>query len=358
MNFMRKFIQISMLSLALCPLHADLSWNRQEGWHGEAGSGVKIEPDDPARELMNKARLDQEENRLQSALATYKDVCKNHRNSAFAPEAYYQIGRIRKQRHQYKQAFTAFNAIIIKYPQYQGFNNVVREQFDLATALKSGSRPYYFGIIPGFRDRIAAVEYYENIIRHAPYSDLAPLALINIAELAIKGGKTADAIDALDRLIDGYPDSEYAPSAYLKIAEIYTNLVRGVKNDQGATLEAVHYYEDFLALYPNHGCVKDAERRLDEVRSRLAMSKIDMGDFYFQSRNNGKAAVIMYKEAINTYPNSKEAALASEKIDHVRAGNLPKKTPVDFLFGRYKRPADELCSDIGNGSVQKVTPKQ
>ncbi|MDR3273769.1 MAG: outer membrane protein assembly factor BamD [Puniceicoccales bacterium] len=343
---MRKFASIFALVFVTCALRAELLWNRQDGWHSESNDTVKIEPSDLAAcEMMNKARLEQEDGRSQTALKIYNDVCKQHGGSVFAPEAYYQIGKIRMQKRQYKHAFKAFDTIITKYPRYFGFNKVVREQFELATLLKGGSRPYYFGVIPGFKDYVSAVEFYESIIEHAPYNELAPLALVNLAELALKEKKPAEAIDALDRLIDGYPDSEYTPNAYLKIAGIYADLVKSVKNDQGATLEAMHYYEDFLILYPTHERVEEAKHKLDEMKTQFAMSKIDMGDFYFQSRNNPKAAIIMYKEAVNSYPDSEPAALASEKISYIKAGNLPKKTPVDFMFGRYKRPAEELFTE-------------
>ncbi|MDR2720692.1 MAG: outer membrane protein assembly factor BamD [Puniceicoccales bacterium] len=358
---MRKFIAIFALVAAVYNLRAELLWNRHEGWHSSPSDTIRLESGDfAAREIMNKARLEQEEGRNQTALKLYGDVCKKYRDSVFAPEAYYQMGKIRRQKRQYKHAFKAFDAIITKYPQYPGFNRVVREQFDLATLLKGGSRPYYFGVIPGFKDYASAIEFCESIIKHAPYNDLAPLALVNISELALKEKKSAEAIDALDRLIDGYPDSEYAPYAYLKIASICAGLVKSVKNDQGATQEAVHYYEDFLILYPTHELAEEARCGLDKMKTKLAMSKIDVGDFYFQSHNNPKAAVIMYEEAISVYPNSKSAALAKEKIDCVRAGNLPKKTPVDFLFGRCKRPSEKLAaeiteSDINSPLVETIT---
>ncbi|MDR1256076.1 MAG: outer membrane protein assembly factor BamD [Puniceicoccales bacterium] len=356
-DVMRKFTLIFVLAFAGYALHGELLWNRQEGWHSGPNDAAKLESGDfAAREIMNQAGLEQEEGRAQNALKIYDDVCKQYANSIFAPEAYYQIGKIRKQKHQYKHAFKAFDAIITKYPQYPGFNKVVREQFDLATLLKGGSRPYYFGVIPGFRDYVSAIEFYENIIKHAPYDDLAPLALVNISELALKEKKPVEAIDALDRLIDGYPDSEYSPYAYLKIAKIYSSMVKSVKNDQGATQEAMHYYEDFLILYPTHDLAGEARRGLDDMKTQLAMSKVNVGDFYFQSRNNPEAAVIMYGEAIKCYPESKAAALANEKINYIKEGNLPRKTPVDFMFGRYKRPSEKLLAEDVEGDATGTVP--
>lgn len=339
---MRKIFSILALCGTVCSLHGELIWDRKGGWTTEPGDGLVIQSSDfAALELMNDARSEQEDGKFSSALAKYKTLCKQYKDSIFAPEAYYQTGKIREQKHQYRAAFRAFNTIIEKYPQYPGFMKVLHEQFELASLLKSGSRPYYFGVIPGFRDQKAAIEYYENIVRTAPYSELAPLALINISELALRDKKPANAIDALERLIDAYPDSEYTPGAYLKIARIYSDLVKSTKHDQGATQEAVHHYEDFLILYPTNENVPEAEAELDKAKTKLARSKMDIAKFFFQSRNNPKAAIIMYKEAITCFPNSPIAEEAMKEIEFIKNGGRPKRTPVDFLFGRYKRPKDE-----------------
>lgn len=345
-DIMRKTISLITICCAVCSLHAELVWDPNNGWRTEPGDGLVIKSEDfPSLELMNEARSAQEDGKFSTAIAKYSKVCKEHRDSVFAPEAYYQTGKIREQKRQYKAAFKAFESVIDKYPQYPGFTKVLHEQFDLASLVKGGARPYYFGLIPGFKDRNSAIDYYRNVVRTAPYSDLAPLALLNISELFLRDRKPADAIDTLESLIDGYPDSEYTPGAYLKVAKIYSGLSKSTKHDQGAIKEAVHYYEDFLILYPTDERVAEVESKLDEMKTRLAQSKIDIGDFYFNSRNNPIAAVIMYKTAITCYPDSAIAQVAQDKIQYIKDGGKPKRTPVDFLFGRYKRPSEEQWVD-------------
>ena len=55
-------------------------------------------------------------------------------------------------------------------------------------------------------------------------------------------GKDADAKDALDRLISGYPQSLLAPDASLRLAQAYAADVQGPSYDQGATKQAITYY--------------------------------------------------------------------------------------------------------------------
>jgi outer membrane protein assembly factor BamD len=232
-----------------------------------------------------------------------------------------------------------------QYPDYPHFNDVLHEEFEIARLLKGGERPKYFGVIPGFRSYQSAIEFYKKVIDDAPYSDIAPLALMHIGEFAASKGKSVDAIAAFEKLIDEYPYSEYAPEAYCRLGDVYAGMIKSPLYDQGTTKLAMEAYGDFLTLYPNHDRVPEIRTAYEAMKVRLAESKLATGDFYFNARNNRKAAIIMYRKAEKALPDSDVSRTARERIDHIRAGNLPKKTPVDFLFGRYVRPTEEQLSD-------------
>src|SRR5262249_12587718 len=157
--------------------------------------------------------------------------------------------------------------------------------FKIASQLQAGSRPYYWGIVPGFKDYNCSMKFFESIVSNAPYSRYAPYALMNMGILAEECDKEADAIDAFDRLISEYPDSSVAPEAYLELSRIYMCLAQGPNYDQGTTIAAINHYDDFLFLYPNNPCVKEAEEGLACARDSQAQSKLIMGDFYYQTRN-------------------------------------------------------------------------
>jgi outer membrane protein assembly factor BamD len=334
-------------------LRADLLWTKEAGWHPTPDVAVKFNSEPPkALEAMNNARLAQEEGIASAAIKEYGQVCKNFPKTMFASEAYYQIGRIKMEKCQFNDAFKAFNTIIKQYPEYPHFNDVLHAEFEIARLLKSGERPKYFGVIPGFRDYQAAVNFYEKVIQDAPYSDIAPLALMHIGEFAAGKNKMMDAISAFGRLIDEYPYSEYAPEAYYRLGEIYSTMVKSPLYDQGATKLALNYYEDFLTLYPSHELADKAREGCEAMKIKLAKSKMLVGDFYFNARNNRRAAIMMYRETENFLPDSEIAAEVNRKIQHIKAGNLPHRTPVDFLFGRYKRPTDEDDSEVGDNNTE------
>jgi outer membrane protein assembly factor BamD len=329
---------------------AGLTWTQESGWQPTRDSAAQFEKE-PADALrtMNDARLAQKDGQLKSALSKYAHVCKKFPASIFAPEAYFQTGKIKLESRQFNDAFKAFNTIVKDYPRYERFNDVLHEEFEIARLIKSGERPKYFGVIPGFKNYDSAIKFYKKIVSDAPFSDIAPLALVHIGELAINRNKLPDAIAALDQLVDEYPYSEYTPDAYLKLGKIYASMIKSPLYDQGATKLAMDYYEDFLTLYPNHDRASEARAALDAMRTRLAESKLLMGDFYFNARNNAKAAVMMYRRAAKSLPGSEVANLAEQRVSYIRDGNLPKKTPVDFLFGRYVRPdAEKIVADASS----------
>jgi tetratricopeptide (TPR) repeat protein len=149
------------------------------------------------------------------------------------------------------------------------------------------------------------------------------------------------AIDALDRIIDLYPDSVEVPGAYLKIAEIYKNLVKGEAYNQGGAMIARRYCLEFIRLFPQHPEINSVEETIRELDELIVKSKTLIGDFYFDVRFNGKAAEVFYNAAINFAPYTVGAGLAQKKIEAIKGGKKPKPTPIDFLFPPYRPQSND-----------------
>ena len=198
-----------------------------------------------------------------------------------------------------------------------------------------------FGLLPGFAQRDKAIEYFETILANAPYSDYAPLSLMNVARGHQKQGNIADAVDALDRMINNYSQTLLAPDAYLKLAQTHASLVDGPYYDQGATKESITYFTDFMLLFPSDANIAGAEKGLDGMKTMLAESKIRMADFYFYKRSNFRAARVFYNEAITAYPESAIALKAKARLVEVEAKAAgqpaPKATPGEAPAPKKKR---------------------
>lgn len=258
-----------------------------------------------------------------SANRTFKKIIKSFPNAKATGEARYLRGQILMSRGRWSKAFDNYQQLLIRHPNYENFDLVIGAQFECATALMEGARGRILWVIPGFRQYDKAIRQFEQIVRNAPYGDYAPLALMNIALVAEQEEDPEIAIDALDRLINYYPQSMLAPDAYYNMAQTYSNLVKGEDYDQGSTRQAISYYEDLLILFPESQHLGKVEAALESMENLLASSRLNLGDFYYTYRANNTAALIFYNETITIAPESEAAAEARLRIADIEAGVRP-----------------------------------
>jgi len=302
-------------------LAADLTWTPQTGWKTEGGllTGLNASDAQSALELMNKARAHEEAGEDFEAIAAYEQVAKRYANSIYSPEALFRSANLQLENRRFDKAFTNFQNVLSRYPNTTRFDQIIGQQYSIAAANMNGMRGAFLWIFPGFTNREKAIGQFEIILFNAPYSDYAPLALMNIAAGHQRLDNTDDALYALDRLINNYSRSILTPDAYIQIAHSYSALVDGPEYDQGATQQAITYYQDFMILYPNDLHIADAEKGLSTMKETMAMSRVKIADFYFRKRNNFKAAKVFYNEAITIYPDSGIAKLARQRLTEVDA---------------------------------------
>jgi outer membrane protein assembly factor BamD len=318
-----------IMCVATGALRADLVWNAKNGWSADGGilAPYFASPEGrSAKDIMDRSRHAEESGNPGRALSGYKQVIKKFSSSVFAPEALYRSAGIYENRRQYAKAFKNLQRIVTEHPNYPRFKEVLGAQYRIATALADGKRPRYFGIIPGFKQRDKGVEDYETLISNAPYSEYAPLALMNTARLQREFGESDQAIDALDRMINNYPENFLTSDAYLKLAASHAEITQGPPYDQASTQQALTYYQDYLILYPGEADATAATKGFNDARTMLAESKMTMGDFYFLKRDNRKAARVFYNEAITIHPDSPVAERARKllaRIDAIDAGTAP-----------------------------------
>jgi outer membrane protein assembly factor BamD len=302
-------------------------------------------------DLVSQAKGAEKQNNLKLALTLYKKICKDYKTSEMASSAYYTRGLLYEKNHQFTSAIRMFTKIVKRYPESVWFMPAIEYYFRIARKLQRGVRPRYFGTIPGLRDYDSAVKNYELILQYAPYCRYAPEALVEIANLHIRAKHYDLAIATLDKLIDTYSNSVKVPYAYLEIGEIYSSLVKGADYNQGGAVMALRYYDEFCSSFPNHKEVLSVMNRMKDLREKIAQSKITLGDFYFNTRYNKKAAKILYRSAIEYVSYLLSAEVAKKKIEAIDSGAKPKPTPVDFLFPPYKLQSNDDNDEFVHAAI-------
>ncbi len=310
-------------------LRADLVWDARNGWRADGGvlsAYFASTEGRSAKEIMDKARNAEESGSTGTALSAYKRVYKKFGSSVFAAEALFRSAHLYEQRRQYTNAFRNLQRIVTEHPNFPRFKEVLGAQYQIANALAEGKRPRYFGIIPGFKQRDKGIEDYEILVSNAPYSEYAPLALMNTAKVQSEFGDKDMAIDALDRMINNYPDNFLTADAYLKLASAQAEITQGPPYDQASTQQAMTYYQDYLILYPGESDASVATKGYNDTRTMLAESKMTIGDFYFFKRNNRVAAKVFYNEAITIHPDSPVSERARKLLARIEAIDDGKAT--------------------------------
>jgi outer membrane protein assembly factor BamD len=313
---------------------ADLVWEPSTGWRAEGGlvsPFLASEDGKNAKALMDAARRAEDAGQSGKALKTYNRVIKKYGASIYAPEALYRSAKFYEQRRKYTKAFRNLQRIVAEHPAYPRFTEVLGAQYRIADKLAQGARPLYFGLIPGFKQREKGLEFFEAIVVNAPYSEYAPISLMNAARGYNATGDRDAAIDALDRMINNYPESFLTPDAYLKLASTQASITQGPPYDQASTQLALTYFQDYLILYPGEADATFASQGFNDARAMLAESKMNMGDFYYKYRSNYKAAKVFYNEAITIFPDSAVAERARRylvAIEKIEAGEEPEDGPV------------------------------
>lgn len=301
-----------------------LNWFGGDATEEELALDVASAADEAAAQDLLAAGLRQlESGKTGSAKRKFKRIIKKYETTEVVGEARLRYAQILMSQTKWKKAFETLQEIVTYNPDYEHFNRVISSQFDCATALMEGARGRIFWLIPGFRQYDEAIRQFERIVSNAPYSDYAPLSLMNIALVAEIKNEQDIAIDALDRLINFYPQSMLAPDAYYNMAETYASLVKGAEYDQGSTRQAISYYEDFLILFPKSEYLGEVEANLDSMENLLATSRLNLGNFYYFYRSNNTAALTFYNETITIAPDSEAAGEARERIEDIEAGVRP-----------------------------------
>lgn len=279
------------------------------------------EQTEAAQGLYNRAIKLRANGQLTRAAKRFKTIYKKYPGADFADDATFQYGELTYQKKQWQKSFIAFQTLLIRHPDFENFDQVVDYQFRIALSLADGDGLRFALVFPA-RAWERSASYFEILLQNAPYSDLAPLALMNIALIHQHLGNTARAVDALDRLINLYPESVLADDAYLELGDTFASLNDGPLYDQGSTREALSYYEDFLVLFPDHSDVAAGEVGLSKMRNAYAESKLVIGEYYYRYRKWYEAAEIFFNEAITLAPESEAALKAREYLDKIEARGL------------------------------------
>jgi outer membrane protein assembly factor BamD len=162
------------------------------------------------------------------------------------------------------------------------------------------------------KDWESARQHFKRIIDAFPQSQFAPSARLALGDTYVQEGGTANdimAVGAYREFLTLYPSHPKSDYAQFQVGESYFRQKSGPDRDQTQTLHALEEYERLLDLYPSSPYIEQARGRIKECRQTLARAEYMAGYFYQKTRQYCRAAVARYEGLIRDYPDFDELDL-------------------------------------------------
>jgi outer membrane protein assembly factor BamD len=145
-----------------------------------------------------------------------------------------------------------------------------------------------------------AVEYFQEVERQHPYSEWARRSILMQAFAHYEANNYDDAIADSDRFIQLYPGNPSAAYAHYLKAICYFEQITDVGRDQAATGQALDALQDVVQRYPNTEYAADARLKIDMVKDQLAGKEMTVGRYYLR-QGDTLAAIGRFRTVVDRY---------------------------------------------------------
>jgi outer membrane protein assembly factor BamD len=152
---------------------------------------------------------------------------------------------------------------------------------------------------------------FDAIDRQHPYSEYARKSMVMGAFANYRQGKYEEAVNAAKRYVTLYPSTPDAAYAQYIIGLSYFRQIRDVTQDQKESRRTIEAMEELIQRWPESEYVDDAREKIRYARDQLAGKEMQTGRYYLERREY-IAAVKRFRYVVENYANTRhvEEALA------------------------------------------------
>jgi outer membrane assembly lipoprotein YfiO len=156
-----------------------------------------------------------------------------------------------------------------------------------------------------------AVAKFEAVDRQHPYTEFARKALLMKTFAHYRRGEYTEAISAGQRYLTLYPTSEDAAYAQYLIGLSHFRQIKNVTQDQRDARLTIEAMQQLVDRWPDSEYVADAEAKILFARDQLAGKEMQIGRYYLERREY-IAAIRRFRGVVENYSDTRhvEEALA------------------------------------------------
>lgn len=108
------------------------------------------------------------------------------------------------------------------------------------------------------------------------------------------------AVYEFENLLKSYPASTFTEDSRYMLAMCYYNLSPRYNLDQTYTRYAISEFQNFIELYPKSRNAGEAEKKLNELKNKLAYKILKSAELYYKM-DNYKSAIIYYDNLLEEF---------------------------------------------------------
>jgi outer membrane protein assembly factor BamD (BamD/ComL family) len=290
---------------------------------GCASTGDEPPPGASAGTILEAGKAQLDLDHPNRAADLFERLVDEHGESPEAEEAAWLEAEVRFSQERWTKASTAYKSYHEANPLGR-LGELENRMYDLGVNMFESGQDGLFGlgIFPSFGD---APETFEWLVANLPTGARADDALMFMTRVNFDEERWNEGLFFLDRLLTGYPQSEWGLTARFLKAGAHRSLARGPKYDELSLREAKKSYETYVKLVERDPArqveyadqVAQAKEAIAGIDDMLAGKRLLIGQWY-ASQERWPAARIYCSEAIRTAPASEGATEAQELLDELK----------------------------------------
>jgi outer membrane protein assembly factor BamD len=154
---------------------------------------------------------------------------------------------------------------------------------------------------------------FEAVDRQHPYSEQARKSMVMAAFAQYRQGNYTDAINAAKRYVNLYPSNPDAAYAQYIIGLSYYRQIRDVTQDQKEARRTIEAMDELIQRWPESDYVEDAKTKIRFARDQLAGKEMQIGRYYLERREY-IAAIKRFRTVVENYSNTRQVEEALARL--------------------------------------------